>query len=70
MDDGPTLLRQYCLCGASMTGRAAPANLAGALLDAWNNLHGGAGHGAATAAQASNARRRAERVAVDRPKED
>jgi len=69
--DEPTLLRRYCLCGASLLGRAAPADLAAALLTAWDGLHGGPGHGAATASQARNARRRADWVAVDpQPKED
>jgi len=59
--DDPNRLRRYCLCGASLHGRAAPAGLHAALLTAWAGVHHGPGHGTATPAQARNARRRADR---------
>jgi len=63
--DDPSRLRRYCLCGASLRGRASPADLAAAVLGAWASIHTGPGHGTATASQARNARRRADRQAVD-----
>jgi hypothetical protein len=54
-------LNRYCLCGGSMTGRAGPAGFAAGLAAAFDEVHAGDGHGEATAAQASAARRREER---------
>lgn len=54
-------LTRYCLCGASMRGRAAPDELEAALIKAWTDVHSGPGHRPTSAMKAAAARRRAER---------
>ncbi len=51
-----------CRCGAALTGTAATLEDTVGLAKLFWTLHDGSGHGAATLAQARNARRQAERA--------
>lgn len=51
-----SVVRKHCTCGASMAARGH----VGPAVEAWEHIHTGDGHGDATAAQASRARRKAE----------
>jgi hypothetical protein len=64
---GPTMttarskpLRRYCLCGGTIVVSSTPPSLAVDIAGTWDELHDGAGHGAATPQQAAIARRRNE----------
>lgn len=59
-------LRRYCLCGGSMNGKAS-SGLAEALTEVFDREHTGPGHGPATPAQASRARRRYDLVTIEEP---
>jgi hypothetical protein len=55
-------IERYCLCGASLRGRVAPAASASGLVAMFVEHHTGSGHGEATVSQAAQARRNEERV--------
>lgn len=60
---------RYCRCGAKVDVRSRPPALADEIAAMFVREHTGDGHGDATAAQASAARRREERKLIDEMKE-
>lgn len=56
----PETLRRYCQCGASCSARSTPRAAADFVIAEFERIHIGAGHGRATAREASRARRREE----------
>lgn len=53
-------IRRYCLCGGAATATSSDAEAVQFVSDAFDTVHTGDGHGAATARQAAAARRREE----------
>ncbi|GAA2623718.1 hypothetical protein GCM10010399_63720 [Dactylosporangium fulvum] len=51
---------RHCLCGSALHARSTPPAAAETIAALWEREHTGPGHGAATAAQAAQARRREE----------
>lgn len=58
------VVRRYCRCGSKIEVSGFPPDVVDGVIDIFQALHGGDGHGPATPAQARRARARAETQAV------